>query len=417
MDPPGRFLKEDRDTGLWFDIGDAKAIKKTGQALREDAPDIRPELGDDSSGDEKGRSPKASGKKSPMASPMAQQEPNKVTSAVAATPAAAIWPQSKSNNNNHRQPQQHDYHGQMAMPPPSSFETRNIPIAPPQQQQQQQQQVRHNNFYQLPNQLYSGARSVSKHAMAALTPNNFGTQRPPDDIAFGRHFHPPDAPQSVLSSANTMSTISGLSENLSSNLSGGNDFRPNVLMNMSLKSSGVATNSLRLSSLGLRNSTSPNNKNHDSNESSMRLSAISSIRGGFNGDSLPRSFSYNDMESIVDGDNWKAIMEAEDNMIDQTAAKSILPGKHLLSSGHSINRMPGMSGPTLHSSDMSIGGLSMDLQSNASSTQWLQAAGLGGPPPPLAHQHMADDRTCMSNMSAELDALDLASMADRSYRM
>lgn len=30
MDPPGRFLKEDRGTGMWFDIGDAKAIKKNG---------------------------------------------------------------------------------------------------------------------------------------------------------------------------------------------------------------------------------------------------------------------------------------------------------------------------------------------------------------------------------------------------
>jgi hypothetical protein len=53
-EPPGRFLKEDHDTGLWFDIGDAKAIKKAGQALREDAPDIRPAaLGGDSSGDDK----------------------------------------------------------------------------------------------------------------------------------------------------------------------------------------------------------------------------------------------------------------------------------------------------------------------------------------------------------------------------
>ena len=41
MNPPGRFLKEDSDTGLWYDIGDAKAIKKAGQALREDAADIR----------------------------------------------------------------------------------------------------------------------------------------------------------------------------------------------------------------------------------------------------------------------------------------------------------------------------------------------------------------------------------------
>jgi len=43
LDPPGRFLKKERGpTGRWFEIGDAKAIKKTGQALREDAPEIRP---------------------------------------------------------------------------------------------------------------------------------------------------------------------------------------------------------------------------------------------------------------------------------------------------------------------------------------------------------------------------------------
>jgi len=46
MDPPGRFLKEEeKDGGLWFDIGDAKAIKKVCQALREDSADLRQELG------------------------------------------------------------------------------------------------------------------------------------------------------------------------------------------------------------------------------------------------------------------------------------------------------------------------------------------------------------------------------------
>ena len=40
LEPPGRFLKEDAN-GAWWDIGDQKAIKKVGQALREDAPDIR----------------------------------------------------------------------------------------------------------------------------------------------------------------------------------------------------------------------------------------------------------------------------------------------------------------------------------------------------------------------------------------
>lgn len=42
--PPGRFLKEDPD-GMWYDIGDTKAIKKAGQALREDADGTVPDLG------------------------------------------------------------------------------------------------------------------------------------------------------------------------------------------------------------------------------------------------------------------------------------------------------------------------------------------------------------------------------------
>ena len=42
--PPGRFLKLDPDTGYWADIGDERAIKKTLQALREDGPDLRPDV-------------------------------------------------------------------------------------------------------------------------------------------------------------------------------------------------------------------------------------------------------------------------------------------------------------------------------------------------------------------------------------
>lgn len=37
-DPPGRFLKKDEKTGLWYDVGDKKAAEKTSQALREKAP-------------------------------------------------------------------------------------------------------------------------------------------------------------------------------------------------------------------------------------------------------------------------------------------------------------------------------------------------------------------------------------------
>ena len=39
----GRFLKEDPVTGAWVEIGDERAVKKTGQALRESAPELRAE--------------------------------------------------------------------------------------------------------------------------------------------------------------------------------------------------------------------------------------------------------------------------------------------------------------------------------------------------------------------------------------
>jgi len=47
LSPPGRFLKETNKDGMWEEIGDDRARKKAGQALREDAPDLRAELSDD----------------------------------------------------------------------------------------------------------------------------------------------------------------------------------------------------------------------------------------------------------------------------------------------------------------------------------------------------------------------------------
>lgn len=35
MNPPGRFLERDPETGSYFDVGDKKAIEKTSQALRD----------------------------------------------------------------------------------------------------------------------------------------------------------------------------------------------------------------------------------------------------------------------------------------------------------------------------------------------------------------------------------------------
>ena len=41
LNPPGRFLKENSHTNNWLEIGDERAWKKSGQALRESAPEIR----------------------------------------------------------------------------------------------------------------------------------------------------------------------------------------------------------------------------------------------------------------------------------------------------------------------------------------------------------------------------------------
>lgn len=46
LDPPGRFLKKDKDSGYWLDIGDTRAKEKTSQALREGAPQMRKKLSD-----------------------------------------------------------------------------------------------------------------------------------------------------------------------------------------------------------------------------------------------------------------------------------------------------------------------------------------------------------------------------------
>ena len=49
--PPGRFLKQDPKTKLWYDIGEKKSLDKTRQALREGAPVIMKELhGEDDDG-------------------------------------------------------------------------------------------------------------------------------------------------------------------------------------------------------------------------------------------------------------------------------------------------------------------------------------------------------------------------------
>jgi hypothetical protein len=427
MQPPGRFLKEDGKSGMWFDIGDAKAIKKTGQALREDAPEIRPEIYGESSGDEKnafgdeakespGKSPKAP-KENNNSKPMKANSPKaqQTNTSPASSPKAAIsqdfnahgpqllpgaWPNASGK----------DQQARAAMPPPfqnyqqanpymmpqgqaqvqNSFEPRIIPIQAPK------------NLYNMPNQFFSGGRSVgskasnaSKHAQEVLAHSgaNVYHQRMQalEDNAFGRTFHPP---ASAIGSERTVSTISGLTDPALSNISSqtgsgmhgtGNNFNAGNFSSGPQQRQTGARGSLRLSQvfpshdfgsgdLGLsRGQTSDMSASFRTNDmqTSVRMGGDMS---SFNG-SIMRSSSFPDMSSIVDSDSWNnAIAESDEDM---PVLRSILSSSNSRASHHT-------SGVSM----MSIG-------SGTSSSQWMNAS--------------FDGRSILSEMSSDLDALDLAS--------
>jgi len=107
MHPPGRFLMEERGTGMWFAIGVAKAMKKTGHALREDAPDVRAAIDGSSvsSGEEhtrivRGSYPPVGGREDPPSHPIVRPKnistskgrivfPNAFTKSRSSQPATA----------------------------------------------------------------------------------------------------------------------------------------------------------------------------------------------------------------------------------------------------------------------------------------------------------------------------------------
>ena len=215
MDPPGRFLKEDKGTELWFDIGDAKAIKKTGQALREDAPDIRPEIGGTGSYDSLDDSmipmntKNGDTTKSKSLSPRGSRRGNAITGPQ--QNLNPVWPpRQEGNNNNNIQRPHPDYQAQTSMPPPFMPQRGNNNIninnsinyaishptqqlqqqQPTQQHQQQHQQQQHEHQHQqvfethnipiqvpssqanhpsssFSNQIFSGAQSVSNKVASA----------------------------------------------------------------------------------------------------------------------------------------------------------------------------------------------------------------------------------------------------------
>lgn len=220
-----------------------------------------------------------------------------------------------------------------------------------------------------------------------------GSGRQPDDLAFGMAFHDPVAPR-MISDDNTISTISGLSEPISSlslKSARASGTGTSDLMNMSLKSGISLTDSLRLKS-SLRGGSSGHTRQYDPFTSGTSIRSGSNkgydpmMLGGLNGSvksfSITRSNSFPD--NLSTADNWKYDGDIGE-LMEETSDRSLIGG-----------------GTRRGSSAMSIGSI-MDLQSNASSGQWFQAA-VGNLPLP-------DDKSFMSSamMSADLDALDLAS--------
>eukprot|EP00980_Cylindrotheca_fusiformis_P021296 scaffold8206_cov135-Cylindrotheca_fusiformis.AAC.2 len=267
MQPPGRFLKEDGKTGMWFDIGDAKAIKKTGQALREDAPDIRPEIEDGgSSGDEKKSSPEDKSDKrvstptpTPTTSSSSGSKPRKsesppVSSPTAAQPSsnydphgpqllpgATAWPDSTNgnvdhqgraampppfeNSNNSRSQQRANPYMPTPPPPPpvprDSFEPRIVPIKAPTYQDTNSNRMPPSNQFFSGNSVGPRTPKTSKHAQEVLSysqkQQRLQQQQQYEEQAFGRPFHPP---ASAVGSSQTMSSISGLTDPAPSAMSG-----------------------------------------------------------------------------------------------------------------------------------------------------------------------------------------------------
>jgi len=245
MTPAGRFLKEDPD-GSWYDIGDAKAIKKVGQALREDAPDIREELKESDDEDGKGGggsvsqprtsspmsqasaaspSPMSSahvgssgggasvghGRASPNSSPKAASSAAAVSgrggakaAAVCPGPPPTLVTSNATTSSSSRTPYQPIAYQHLA--PPPTYQ----PIVP-------QQQHHHHHLSHPPSHTtgrphsssfrgrqvptypsHGGGRGFSGAAAAAMNATDADDDLfeipPTRDIAFGRSFHPADAP-------------------------------------------------------------------------------------------------------------------------------------------------------------------------------------------------------------------------------
>jgi hypothetical protein len=241
MNPPGRFLKEDSESGMWYDIGDAKAIKKSGQALREDAPDVRTEVesgdddDDDNENDMKKNSPTSNPKKqssiksgatpsSATMSKMAQSEVSQAKTRNISSSRMPVWHEMPQSANSYMYPTQ----VASSMENFSPFSMAGGYSIPFPQNVSDGQML--SPGYKIPrpftnqtsgNLSKSAAEIMESQVNKAISENLNGhensSQRTANEVAFGRHFTP-----THISSGSTMSEISCISgSNLTGSITGG----------------------------------------------------------------------------------------------------------------------------------------------------------------------------------------------------
>jgi len=365
MQPAGRFLKEDGKSGMWYDIGDAKAIKKTGQALREDAPEIRPEI-DSGAGkpqqspDRTSKSPKngsaSKQKKSPIPKTVNTTSHRNVS--INGTSFDAHGPQLLPSEAQTRTTS--DQQGRAAMPPPFHINQQANPYL--NQGGQQQQQI--GNSFEARSIPIQAPQDVQAQYLNDVQQQQalFLSTRQEELNAFGRPFHPPG---SALGSEGTMSSISGLTDPVRSTMSGSTRSPPRAQFGTRVTSRG---------SSGL----------HSARFSDMSSNNMMSLGGGgdmmsMGGSLISRTSSFPDMSSIMGGDSSSWNKGMMDNDSDLAQLRSVLSGTA------SRGGQYGTGGSSL-----------MSITSGTSSSQWMANADF-------------DVRSMnMSDMSSGLNALDLA---------
>lgn len=189
MNPPGRFLVEKKD-GSWTEIGDARAFKKVGQALREDAPELR-DSDQTNTPSPKKKLATVKNTAPPETIASASRTVSKRGGRIGSLPGGGM----------------DDQIGHNYIPTAPSPVFSEQPIAP-----------RTLSEFQAPDETF-GRRNISGAAAQKLNefeaPQPTAADRRSQDELFGRTFYPPpinDRDSSLLSGVSCQSAMSGISQ-------------------------------------------------------------------------------------------------------------------------------------------------------------------------------------------------------------